>query len=73
MFWVHVTERGPLGGPCRLRGFICERKNKKAQFSVTEEMRAANKTDTGSITVHMIGHPVQVRIVESAKARKMCR
>ena len=73
MFQAHVTERGPLGGPCRLRGFICERKIKKAQLSVTEDIWAANKTESGSTVLHLIGHPVEVRIVSSAKAREMCR
>ena len=73
MFWAYVAERGPLWGPCRLRGFICKRKDKKAQLSVTGEIRAGNKTVAGSITVHLVGHPVQVHIVDSAKARKTCR
>ena len=29
IFRAHATERGPLGGPCGLRDFICERRKKR--------------------------------------------
>ena len=72
MFWAHGIEKDPLGGPCRLCRFICEPEAKRAQLSVIEETRAADKTDIGSIMVHLIQYR-QVRVVISAEASKMCR
>lgn len=57
-----------------MREFICEQmKGEGGQLSVTNELRAANKTDTDIAVVDLNGHPTEVRIVEFAEAREMCR